>query len=219
MARDVIIGDYGKVAMAADSVVDTGTLTEGAKYIVKTVGGSSTLPTGVEAGYVFVADGTEDITSSGDEVILLTETDKCDIQSWSLDFTKSEIDVTTLCDRTKKYVGGKDDVSGSIDGLYKIDITDAVGGIANSFVDIVKQTGEGGTVTVNQAVDSDIILLLYLQEDKSAGETETFYVVPATLLTFSSAVTEGSASAFSSSLRVKGNPNVNFHLAGVTHTA
>ena len=218
MSRETIIGDYGKLAKASTSVISTGTLVEGAKYVVKTVGGTSALPNGAAVGYCFVADGTEDITSSGDEVILLTEVDQCDIQAWSLDFSKAEIDATTLCDKNNVYLGGKTDVTGSIDGIFKIGITDVDDGFANGFIDIVKQDGEGGDVTINEINGDQIVVILYLQKDKSAGETETFYVAPVTLTSFSSGIATGSTSAFSSSMRIAPEEDVKFQLVGVTRS-
>ena len=218
MAREKLVGFYGKLAIAATSDIATGTLVADTKYIVKTIGGSSTLPTGVAVGRSFIADGTEDITSSGDEVILLTESDSCDISTWGLDFSKAEIDVTTLCNQQNEYLGGRTDVTGTIEGIYKIGTTDVNGGFANNFFDIVRQAGTGGTVTVDTIDDSQIVLILYKQKDTSIGETEQAYVTPVTITSFSDSVSGADAQAFTSGFRIAPNDDIDFHLLSVTHS-
>ena len=188
------------------------------KYIVKVIGGSSALPSGVEVGKAFVADGTEDITSSGDEVILLTESDKCDVTQWAFDQTKPEIDVSTLCDETNKYLAGRPDLSGTLEGIYKIGVTDEDDGILNSFVDIVRQAGPGGAVTIDQAGDGQLVLLLYKQKDTTAGETEQVYVAPVTITSYSDTVSGQDAQAFTSAFRIAPNDDIDFHLLSVVHS-
>ena len=217
MAREKLIGFYGKLAIASISDITTGTLVADKKYVVKVIGGSSALPAGVEVGRSFISDGTEDITSSGDEVILLTESDSCDISSWSLDFSKAEIDVTTLCNDQNEYLGGRTDVTGSIEGIYKIGTTDLDGGFANNFFDIVRQAGTGGAVSIDSLDDSQIVLVLYKQKDTTAGEVEQAYVTPVTITSFSDSVTGADAQAFTSAFRIAPNDDIDFHLLSVTH--
>jgi len=212
----VVIGDYGKVARIAEAEVATGVLEAGKKYIVTTVGGSTALPAGLEEGYVFVADGTEDISASGDIVNELTETDACDISGWSLDFSRTEIDSTTLCDDVRKYAAGMVDITGSISGIYKIDVTDVDGSWANKFIDVVSQADEGGVVTIDKIDNSAVVLILYLNDVDASGETETFYVAPVTLLSFSSGVSVGANSPFESSLRISPDSATKLQLAKIT---
>jgi hypothetical protein len=215
MARETLVGYYGKLAIAVDTPIITGTLIADTKYIATTIGGSSTLPTGVEAGYAFVADGTEDITSSGDEVLQLIETDKCDIQSWGIEFSDAEIDVTTLCNDQNVYLGGRTDASGTMEGVYKIGQTDADGGFGNTFFDIVRQADAGGTVTIDKIDKNQIVLMLYKQKDTTSGETEQLYITPATILTFSDGVAGSDAQSFSSSFRIAPNDDIKFQLLSV----
>ncbi|MCP4373653.1 MAG: hypothetical protein GY797_36970 [Deltaproteobacteria bacterium] len=219
MAREELIGKYGKYASAAVGTdVSTGTLTANALYIVVTIGGTSTLPTGVEVGYAFVAAGTEDISSSGDVVKPLTLTDQCDITSWSMEFSKDEVEVTTLCSDFKKYLDGRTDTTGSAEGIYTIGRTDTDGGLANKFYDIVRQAGAGGTVTIDKIDDSEIVAILYLQKDQTAGETEQFFIVPASVTTFGNSVTLADAQTFSSSFRQAPNDEIKFQLVSVVHS-
>lgn len=218
MARQELVGFYGKLAQAATSDVSTGTLEADVKYVVKTIGGSSALPAGVEVGKSFVSDGTEDITASGDVVVKLLETDKCDVTSWAFDLSKPEIDVSTLCDEVNKYLAGRPDLSGTLEGIYKIGTTDVDDGILNSFIDIVRQAGPGGAVTVDQSGDGQLVLLLYKQKDTTAGETEQVYVAPVTITSYSDTVSGQDAQAFTTAFRIAPNDDIDFHLLSVAHS-
>lgn len=219
MAKTRLIGFYGKLATASlGTEIITGTLTANTWYVVVTVGtGPSTIPTGAEAGYVFQADGTEDITTSGDVVKDMVFSDKCDVQSWSLEFSAAEADVTTLCDDQNKYLAGRTDVTGSMEGVYTIGITDGDGGLANAFIDIVRQAGPGGAVTIDKVDNDPILALLYKQKDTDSGETEQFYVAPATITSFSDSVAGSDSQTFSSSFRIAPNTDINFQLVSETY--
>lgn len=217
MARERLSGDYGKLAFASESAVTTGTLVAGVIYIPTVIGGSSALPTGAALGYPFIADGTEDITSSGDEVIRLTETDKCDITGWSIDFSKAELDATGMCDDQMVYVSGKTDASGSMDGIYTIGKTDADGWVANKFFTLVSQADEGGALTVNAIDDSSIVLVLYSQKSDASGESVVAYICPATILSFNASATINTMQTFSSGFRIAPNDNIKFSQLKVTY--
>ena len=219
MAKKELIGLYGKFTKATvGAEVDTGTLTENGYYIPTVIGGTSALPTGAAVGYLFQADGTEDITSSGDKVLPITFEDLCDIQKWSLDYSKSEVDVTTLCSTSSKYLAGLPDISGSVEGVYTIGATDVTDGFVNGFVDIVRQADAGGAISIDSINDDPIVAILYKQKDGSSGEVEEFYVAPITITSYSDSVAQGSAQAFSSSFRIAPNDNIKFHLVAITRT-
>jgi len=211
MAKDRLIGNYGKVATGAlGASVTTGTLDAGGLYVVQAIGTTSVLPAGTEVKKPFTADGTEDLTGSGgDDVKLLTLTNKCDIQNWGLEFSANEVDVTTLCDDSKVYKKGRVDPSGSLEGVFIIGTSES---LANNFVAVVEQAGDGGAVTVSDIDDDPIYLILYKQDDDSTGETETFYIVPSVVLSFSDTVTDGEAQSFSSTFRPTNDSEVDFVL-------
>ncbi len=214
MAKDRLIGNYGKVATGAlGASVTTGTLDDEGLYIVQAIGTTSVLPAGTVVGSPFTADGTEDLTGGGgDDVKLLTLTDQCDVQNWSLEFSANEVEVTTLCDSSKVYKKGRVDPSGTIEGVFILGTSDVAGGFANNFVPIVTQADDGGAVTVNAIDDDPVYLILYKQEDSSSGETEAFYIVPSVILSFSDTVTDGEAQSFSSSFRPTSDSEVDFVL-------
>ena len=201
--RTRLTGLYGDMTKGSlGSEVTTGTLVDGTLYLTTAVGETSALPTGTEVGYVFRADGTEDITSSGDKVVPITLSKACDVQTWSIEASSAEINVTTACDTNNTYLPGRTDISGSAEGVYTIGATDVDGGFANSFFDIVRQEGDGGEVTIDK-IDSDpIIGIFYKQKDQSVGETEQFYIAPITQLTFSDGSGGDDASTFSLNFRI-----------------
>ena len=213
MARTRLIGDFGKFATATIGAdISTGLLVDGTEYLVKVVGSSSTLASGAEAGYLYTADGTEDITSSGDVVAEFTVTDSCDIQAWGMEFSSNSIDVTTLCDDQLVYEAGKADVTGSSEGTYTVGITDQDTGLARKFIDVVRQAGNGGTVSISKIDNDSIYAFLVKQKDKSSGETYSTYVVPIIFTSFSDGVTIGDRQTFSSEFRLSKDDYLTPHL-------
>ena len=213
MARTRLIGDFGKASIfTLGSAVTTGTLAANSDYIVAAIGGSSALPTGRQLKKAFRADGTEDLTGpTGDDVRLITEVDQCDISSISVEFSKDEVPVTTLCDTVKTYEAGKTDITGTMEGVYRIGVTNSSGGIQNNVVDIVSQADAGGAITYSQLTGSTIYISMYVQEDSSSGETLSRYIIPLKITTFSQGVVEGEAQTFSASFRITPDDLVDFH--------
>lgn len=200
-AKTRLKGDYGKITTMTlgTEVSASTTLTEDTWYLVTAIDSSSSgFPSGATVGYLILSDGTETLAGD-DKAKAVTFTDKCDIQSWKLDFSKDDIDVTTLCDNSKTYLPGDTDITGSATGVYKIGTTDEVGGIQNAFVDIVQASG---TYAVNTINDDQIYLKLVTQEDTDNGETEQFYIMPVTFNTFNQGATRGEAQTFEAGFRL-----------------
>ena len=217
MARVTLSGKMGKassMALGVDIIV-AATLDVGIWYLVKSIDASaSALDAKAEVGYFFRALGTETLVGT-DIVKAATFTDKCDIQAWSLEFTKEDIDVSSLCDKQGKvYIPGDTDISGSLTGIFKIGTTDAVGGIQNSFVDMVQ---DSGTYAVNKIVEEILYLRLLTQDSTTAGETEQFYLVPATLNSFNQGATRGEAQTFESGFKPTSDEDNGVKLAYYSH--
>lgn len=213
MAIDTLIGFDGKAARATlGSSVTTGTLVAGSQYVVTVLGGSSALPTGAAVGYVFTADGTEDITSSGDEVKLFTVTDMGEITKWEIDLSATDVDITKLADLQNKYRAGRPDFSGSLEGIFTIGQTDSDGGVANTFVDIVSQADDGGALTINSVDNSSIILILTAQKSTASGETVVEYFVPAVLLNFRAGAEKDGAQTWTSGFRLTEHDDLYFQM-------
>jgi len=201
MAKTRLKGDYGKITTLTlgAEVSATTTLTEDVWYLVTAIDDSSSgFPAGATVGYFYRSDGSE--TLAGDDTCKpATFTDKCDIQNWKLDFSKDDIEITTLCDNTKTYLPGDTDITGSMTGVFKIGTTDTVGGIQNAFVPIVQASG---TYAVNAINEDQIYLKLVTQEDTDTDETEQFYIVPATFNSFNQGATRGEAQTFDAGFRL-----------------
>jgi hypothetical protein len=212
-----IQGFFGKLATSDGLEVTTGLLTADKKYGVKTLGTVAT-GLGLEAGYVFVADGTEDITASGDVLIEFTEQDNCDISKWGIEYSDPEINVAGLCDKQNVFLAGRTDVSISIEGFFDQGLTDRNGGFLNNFTDIVRQAGPGGAVTIDKIDKSQIYAFLYKQKETNSGDIEQFYVVPAVTISLSDEVDGETAQSFSGSLRPTDDPDgILYQLVNVTH--
>ncbi len=201
MARETLIGDFGSFVDVSLGVELTSSesLVSGDWYLVTGVDVSSSgFDAGAEAGYLIRSDGGETLAGT-DTCKLLTLTTLCDIQNWKLDFAKDDIEVTTLCDDQKKYLPAKSDVSGTSTGVFKIGITDTVGGIQNAFVDMVQASG---TYAVNKLNDSSIYVQLVTQDSTEVGESEQFYFAPITFSTFSQGATSGEAQTYEAAFKV-----------------
>ena len=216
MARETLIGDYGSfqtISLGTDLIVAE-VLTLGEWYLPTVIDPSTGFDANAEVGYLFQSDGTETLVGS-DVCKLLTMTTLCDIQNWKLDFTKDDIEVTTLCDSQKKYLPAKSDVAGSSTGVFKIGITDAVNGIQNAFVDIVQASG---TYAINKLNDSSIYVKLITQEATDSGETEQFYFAPISFSTFGQGATSGEAQTFEASFKVAPDETNGVKLAYYSNT-
>lgn len=217
MAKETLQGDYGafeNITLGSEVSAAT-TLDADTWYLVTAVDASaSAFPAGSEAGYLIRAAGTETLAGT-DTAKPLTRTRLCDIQNWNMEFSKSEIDVTTLCDDQKKYLPGKSDVTGTSTGVFKIGITDAVNGIQNQFVDIVQASG---TYAINKLNELTVYVFLVTQKDTDAGETEQFYFAPINFTTFGQGATEGEAQTFESGFRIAPDDTNGVKLAYYSYT-
>ena len=121
MANRRFIDTDGKLATIAFGAEITGdgstALTQGDKYLVTAIdSGTSGLPTGAKVKYIIEA-GASTVPATGDKVKPLVVTDACDVQGASVEFTKDELETTTICDTTKTYRAGRADASGSIQAV------------------------------------------------------------------------------------------------------
>ncbi|MCP3679338.1 MAG: hypothetical protein GY782_03355 [Gammaproteobacteria bacterium] len=175
-------------------------------YLVTAVAGVSGFPapasggTAVAGGDILVVEGANVITPVvGDDVVTMTLTDKCDVSSWTMEFSKEEIEVTTLCDLQKKYRAGKADMTGTVNGLFVTGTTDAVAGPLQQFIDIVRQDGDASFDKFEQT-EEIFIGFFYVNNKESLADK--MWVSCATQLYGDGLGGEiGSAQSFSSSFR------------------
>jgi len=190
------VGSFGALMEASDNLVI------GTWYLVISVGTASVFPDGAAAGYMFKS-AAADTLATGDSCKAWTSVDMCDIQSFSLEFSRGEVEVTTMCDSTKVYRAAKTDITGTLEGVFTQGVTDSKDGFQNQFVSIVKQDDSAAEPYVIDMVgDSIIIAQLYTDKTTTEGEWESFYLVPMTLTGFSASAGGDEAQAFSSGFRV-----------------
>lgn len=197
-----LVGADGKLTSGSfgTEIVVGATLAEGVWYkIVAIDAASSVFPSGCEVGYLYRGNGS-DVLLTDDIAAPFEGVDLCDIQNWGLDFSKSESDVTTMCDEQNVYRAGKTDVTGSIEGVMTIGVTDADNGFQNQFVSIVKQ--ESGVYNLFPADDSEFYVQLYTDKTVDGGDIESFYFLPISVTGFSASAGGEDAQTFSSPFRV-----------------
>lgn len=177
--------------------------------------GTTAFPAALAANDLWWDDGTTVLdagTSSDDVVSPLVENRQCDVTSFSLDVSRAEIDVTTLCDEVKRYRGGKVDMTGSMEGITTTDVTDADGWVLNNFLRIISQAA-AGTVTVNEIDDADIYIKGRLDKTETSGEKETFLWARVNILGTSLGASGEDAQSFTGSFRVApGNPSPTYYI-------
>lgn len=182
-----IIGD-GSTAIPADGY-----------YLVTAVAGSTTLPTGIEVGYMVYLT-TSNTPATGDNVKPVTLTPMCFVQNGSLSFSRDVLEVTTLCDSVKTYKSGFTDLSGSFDGITEAG-NDSVKDIINKFVDTVTLDAAGSTATVSEANTNIFYLQFEVNKASTQNEPLQFYFLPVTLTTGDTGLANASAQTFSTAFQ------------------
>ena len=161
---------------------------------------ASVFPTGAAVGYLYDAAGLEELAAE-DICQLFDGVQACDIQTWSMDFSKAEVDVTTLCDDAKAYRASKyDDITGNIEGIMTSEITDKAGNLLNNFVTIVHQAESEMVISPKDGID--IFVQLFTDTSEASGETTGYYFTPIVLTGFSASAGGDEAQTFSSPFRV-----------------
>lgn len=163
-------------------------------YVVSERGASSTLPEGLEVGYVFKGETTI-IPAEGDVVIPLELTKKCDVTNFSVEYSADEIDVTTLCDNERTYRAGFVDATGSLEGVTTIGVSEY---LMNKFVPIVTQTG--ANIEVSEINGEPIIVRLVLNK-KTAGGDIVSYFAPITITSYNLGATIDDAQTYTANFR------------------
>jgi len=154
----------------------------------------------IEEGDIVVVKSGDAITPAvGDDVVTLTLTDKCDLASWTMEFSKEEVDVTTLCDSVKTYRAGKADMAGTMNGVFVAGTTDAIDGDLQEFIDIVRQ--DGGTSWDKYEQQEEIKLgFFYINNDTNIAD-EMFVAAPYQAYGMSLGGEMGSPQSFSANFR------------------
>jgi hypothetical protein len=179
-----LVGDDGFLQTAtfgSETIGDAATALPAGIYMIIAVAGSSAFPAPADGGDAAAVGDVLYVTSAdsitpaiGDDVVELVTTDRCDISSWSMGFTKEQIDTTTLCDAIKVFRGGKTDMEGQMNGVFILGTSDDKDGFVREFIDIVKQDGDTSFDKFTQQENIGIGLW-YLNDDTNLAD-RTFVV-------------------------------------------
>lgn len=174
----------------------------------------SAFPSGLVVGDLFWDDGTL-VPATGDKCSYLDETEKADIQSFSIEINKAEIDVTTLSDGVKRYRAGKTDMTGNMEGITTLGETDAAGYIINNFIKVINQAA-AGTVVVAAPNGSPIYIKGVIQKSTASGEKEAFIWAKVNILSSSLGASGEDAQSFTSNFRIApGDPEPTLYIREV----
>jgi hypothetical protein len=181
-------------------------LTAPGVYMIIAVASTSGFPaaagTGSDpaVGDVLVLKALDSVTPEvGDDVVTLTLTEQCDVSSWTKEFTKEEVNVTTLCDTVMTYRAGKADMSGSITGITVAGTTDSTTGLMRQFLPIVRQDADTSFDRYDQ--QEEIFLgFFYINDDTNLAD-EMYIVAFVQLFGYSLGGEMGSAQGFTSNFR------------------
>jgi hypothetical protein len=152
-----------------------------AVYLVTAVAGTSSFPATALGGTAIAPGDFLDLKTGdaitpavGDDVVLVTLEDQCDISSWGMEFTKEEIETTTLCDAVKVYRAGKADMSGTMNGIFTAGLSDAVDGNLREFIRIAKQDGDQ---SFDSFAQQESVLLGFFYINNDANLADRMYVI------------------------------------------
>ena len=202
--KDRLIGaDASLYKMTFGTPLVTGTMTSGSWYLIASISGTATFPSGYAVGDLFLGKGQ--MLNAGNTASLATPSLMSDVSSFTLEFSKDEIDVTTLADDIKKYRGGKTDMSGTVEGINFISEMNKSGSVANRFVRVVSATADN-TATLHTVDGSPLYGQFYIQDDTTtSGETSAFLFGQIELYGWSAGASVGDAQSWSSGVRMSGN--------------
>lgn len=197
-----LTGKDGKIFLATKSAVITGdgttTLTKGNFYVpLNILSSSSGFPTGVTKGVVFVGDGTSKPKAT-ETYISLTQTPQCDVTSASVEFSKADIDITTLCDDIMKYATGMTEASGTLEGITTLGKSEP---FIAKFVNVQVQASTG--VATTTAVNDDIVIVvLELNKSDATDADVAYFYAPAVITSFNLGATINEAQAYTANFRI-----------------
>lgn len=166
---------------------------------------NSVFPQGMKVGELFPATGTE-VLAAGDIVQKLDLTEVADCSGWSLQITQSEIDVTRLKDKYKKYRLGKKDASGTVTSIMTLGVSDEPDGMVGRSMKLFRREIKDGvtTVTISDSANESLYFLGWLNMTDIPGETQAFVFGQVYLYNVTLGGQTESAQSYDSSMRLTG---------------
>lgn len=206
-----LVGKDGKIYTAtfgAEVTGDGSTALTAGLYLVTAVGGTTDWPTtsgatgatAITAGKLIrIRTGSTITPTTTDKYKPITLTQRCDITSFSMEFSADEIDVTTGCDDLKVYEVGQADMSGSMSGITSIGVTTGPDGFLNQFIDLAAQNGDT-SYDVYEAGSEVLYGWFVINSNTSKGD-EIGIFAPINVFSSSVGGDLGSAQSFDASFR------------------
>lgn len=197
-----LTGKDGKVFLASKSAVVTGDgttkLTKGHFYVaLNMLSTGSGFPANVTKGIVFVGDGTS-APKATETYIDLTLAPQCDVTSASVEFSKADIDITTLCDNIMKYATGMTEATGSLEGITTLGKSEP---FIAKFVTVQAQSSTG-VITTTAQNDDIVIVVLELNKTDSTDADRALFFAPVVLNSFNLGATINEAQTFTADFRI-----------------
>ena len=186
---------------------------EGFYVITAKAASGSVFPDKAKVGELYPALGTE-VLASGDKVKKLFLTHVADCTGWQIDITQSEIDVTRLVDKFKKYRLGKKDASGTVNSIMTLGVSDEADGMIAKTIKTFRRkiSGQTTTVTITDVANEPVYFLGYVNKTDVPGETEAFIFGQVYLFNVKLGGSTGNAQSFDSSMRLTGQDPVFYSL-------
>lgn len=202
LAATELTGDGTKSIdeLAGASVVDGSGA--GIYVLVAKAASGSFFPAELNINEAYPADGSE-VLSVGDTVKKLTLRQVADATSWSLAVTRSEIDVTRLGARYKKYRLGKNDATGTLSSIFTVGITDQADGLIQKTMKTFRKASDG-SVDIKEIDDSPLYFVGYVRKSNIPGSTEDFVFGQIYLYNMTFGGQADSAQSYDSSFRLTG---------------
>ena len=175
-------------------------------WIVSAKAAAASIFGALDVGDLFPADGDE-VPAVGDTCKLATGTEFLDASSWKASFSASEVDVTLLRHKVKKYRKGKADAEGTLKGAFTLGVTGEAGGLVNQFLKVIKKSA-AGAITVASVNSRPLYIRGVIRDSAYAGETYAFMFAQIELFGVNLGADSGAKQEYSSKFRFTGNDPV-----------
>ena len=123
---------------------------------------------------------------------------QCDVTSASVEFTKSEIDITTLCDNIMKYATGMTEATGTLEGITTLGKSES---FIAKFVDVQIQD-EDGEITKTAQNDDVVVVVLELNKSDNTDADLAYFFAPVVINSFNLGATINEAQTYTANFRI-----------------
>jgi hypothetical protein len=199
-----LIGDDGKLVRCAIGAATSGSITSGwwkikAKATVASKFGALLVDD------FYYAPAVVSLTY-GDQAYATTLTDLTDLSGWSLELSADEVETTVLIDTYKKYRKGKLDANGTATFTFIRGVTDDVtDGLAKYFFKTATIAADGTVSNVTNRSDDSLVLIGYIDNDTTAGESFLATAFEVEFFNFSFPMNSSEAVSFEVPFRLVGD--------------